>query len=331
MFAVTQIVSLFRRAGGTSFVVWFALHPVLAFGADQSAVSVLYAGSLATVMENGVGPAFVKATGYGYQGEAQGSLGAAQMIRDHLRTPDVFISADPLVNLQVLMGPQNGSMVKWFTVLASSQLVLAYSPQNKFVSKFEDAAAGRISWYEVLETPGVRFGRGDPSIDPKGYRTLFLFGLAAKYYGREEIPRLLGDPMNPAQVFPEIALLARVEAGQLTAGIFYKHEILAHHLQYLELPPQINLGDPRFSDLYAQESYTTVTQQRIPGAPILFTITLPEAVRHRDPALAFVRFALTSQDLLRQFGFGNVEHRVGGDSNEVPAELRALTSGVFKP
>jgi molybdate/tungstate transport system substrate-binding protein len=331
MFAVTQFVSLFRRAGGICLIVGFALLPASAFGADQPIVSVLYAGSLATVMENGVGPAFVKATRYGYQGEAQGSLGAAQMIRDHLRTPDVFISADPLVNFQILMGPKNGSMVKWFTVLASSQLVLAYSPQGKFLSKFQDAAVGRIPWYEVLETPGVRFGRGDPSIDPKGYRTLILFDLAGKYYGRESIPKLLGAPMNPAQVFPEIALLARVESGQLAAGIFYKHEILAHHLPYMELPPQINLGDTHFSALYAQESYTTAGQQRISGAPILFTITIPEAARHRDAALAFVRFALTSHDLLQHFGFGNVEHRVGGDGNEVPAELRALTSGVFEP
>lgn len=331
MFAGTQFASLFRRVGGICCFVWFALHCALAFAADPPTASVLYAGSLAAVMEKGVGPAFVKATGYGYQGEAQGSLGGAQMIRDHLRTPDVFISADPLVNLQVLMGPQNGSMVKWFTVLASSQLVLAYNPQSKFVAKFQDAAVGQIPWYEVLETPGVRFGRGDPSIDPKGYRTLFLFSLAGKYYGREDIPKLLGDPMNPAQVFPEIVLLARVESGQFDAGIFYKHEILVHHLPYLELPPQINLGDPHFSALYAQESYTTAAEQRIPGAPILFTITIPEAAPHRDAALAFVRFVLTSQDMLRQFGFGNVEHSVGGDGNAVPAELRALTSGVFRP
>lgn len=331
MFAVSQIVSLFRRAGGICFVIWLGLNPVLAFGAAQPTVSVLYAGSLAAVMEKGVGPAFVKATGYGYQGEAQGSLGGAQMIRDHLRTPDVFISADPLVNLQVLMGPHNGSMVKWFTVLASSQLVLAYSPQSKFVAKFQDAAAGRIPWYEVLETPGVRFGRGDPSIDPKGYRTLWLFDLAGKYYGREDIPKLLGAPMNPAQVFPEIVLLARVESGQFDAGIFYKHEILVHRLPYLELPAQINLGDPHFSKLYGQESYITKDEERITGAPILFTITIPEAARHRDAALAFVRFALASQDMLRQFGFGVVDHSVGGNGNDVPAELRALTSGVFKP
>lgn len=304
---------------------------MLAFGSDQQTVSVLYAGSLAAVMENGIGPAFVRATGYGYQGEAQGSLGAAQMVRNHLRTPDVFISADPLVNFDLLMGPRNGDAVKWFVVVASSQLVLAYNPHSKFAAKFQDAAAHRIPWYEVLETPGVRFGRGDPNIDPKGYRTLFLFSLAGKYYHRDDIPRLLGDSGNPAQVFPEVVLLARVESGQLDAGIFYKHEILVHHLPYLDLPPEINLGDPRFNDRYAQESYTTATGQHIFGAPILFTVTVPESARHRDAALAFVRFLFTSEDLLKQFGFGNVEHRVGGDSTQVPSVLRALASGVFKP
>src|SRR4029078_7358292 len=78
--------------------------------ARNRSVSVLYAGSLATVMENGVGPAFSKATGYEYKGEAQGSLGAARMIHDHLRTPDVFVSADPTVNESVLMGNKNENL-----------------------------------------------------------------------------------------------------------------------------------------------------------------------------------------------------------------------------
>ncbi|HVT17258.1 MAG TPA: substrate-binding domain-containing protein [Thermoanaerobaculia bacterium] len=93
-------------------------------------VSVLYAGSLGAVMENGLGPAFVKATGYTYQGEAQGSLGAAQMIRHRLRTPDVFVSADPAVNETVLMGAANGDLVKWYATVATSQLVLAFNPQG---------------------------------------------------------------------------------------------------------------------------------------------------------------------------------------------------------
>jgi molybdate/tungstate transport system substrate-binding protein len=305
--------------------------PAFSFNQPERTVSVLYAGSLATVMENGIGPAFEKATGYKYQGEAQGSLGAAQLIRDHLRTPDVFISADPLVNTNLLMGPQNGNAVKWFAVVASSQLVLAYNPRSKFAKKFEEAAANKAPWYEVLATPGLRFGRGDPTIDPKGYRTLFMFNLAGRYYHRDDIPKLLGPPLNPDQVFPEVVLLARVESGQFDAGIFYKHEIIARQLPYISLPSEINLSDPRFSSLYAQETYTTSSGPQVSGAPILFTVTIPESAPHREAALAFVQFLLKSGELLRKFGLEEVEHRVGGDAAQIPPGLRGLTSGVFKP
>ncbi|HEX4604080.1 MAG TPA: extracellular solute-binding protein [Candidatus Angelobacter sp.] len=320
------------RAGSCLFFLCL-LFPtaVLPASAPEKTVSVLYAGSLAAVMENGVGPAFVQATGYEYQGEAQGSMGAAQLIHDHLRTPDIFISADPAVNEQVLMGPQNGKLVKWFSVLASSQLVLAYNPNSRFAAKFKEVEGGSLPWYEILKLPGVRFGRGDPSIDPKGYRTLFMFRLAGEHYHRLDIPALLGTDMNPAQVFPEIVLLARVESGQFDAGIFYKHEVVAHKLPFINLPAEINLGDPHFAARYGRESYTTPSGKHVAGAPILFTITVPETVKHREAALAFARFLLSSGKLLQQYGLGNVEHQVGGDVTQVPAELREFNAGPFKP
>jgi len=282
-------------------------------------------------MENGLGPAFSKSTGYEFQGEAQGSLGAARMIHDHLRSPDVFISADPSVNENVLMGSKNGELVTWFLTLASSQLVLAYSPNSKFAEKFEAAAAGAVPWYEVLKTPGLRFGRGDPRTDPKGYRTLFLFELAGKHYKLPELPALLGDPINPEQVFPEVALLARVQSGQSDAGIFYKHEVVAHKLPFVTLPAEINLSDPKFSAFYAQASYTTPSGEHVSGAPILFTITIPRAVGHKESAVAFVRFLLSSNDLLKEFGFGIIDHRVGGDAAQVPTELGSFSSGKYEP
>jgi molybdate/tungstate transport system substrate-binding protein len=312
-----------------------AVSLLLSACADASSqgrsVSVLYAGSLATVMENGVGPAFSKATGYQYKGEAHGSLGAARLIHDRLRRPDVFISADPAVNESVLMGDQNGRLVTWYVVLASSELVLAYNPKSPAAASFAAAAAGKTSWYEALERPGARFGRGDPTIDPKGYRTLFLFTLAGDYYHRPEIPRLLGEPLNPVQVMPETALLARLESGQLDAGIFYRHEIVPRKLPFLRLPPEINLGDPSFAALYARAAYTTPAGERVHGAPILFTVTIPTTVSDRAAAEAFVRFLLTSPELLRSFGFGIVDHQVGGDGSRMPKDLRALCSGTYTP
>ena len=293
-------------------------------------VSVLYAGSLATVMENGVGPAFTKATGIAYTGEAHGSLGAARLVHDHLRSPDVFISADPAVNESVLMGSKNGNLVTWFATFASSQLVLAYNPKSRFAADFAAAAAGKTPWYEVLAKPGVRFGRGDPTIDPKGYRTLFLFDLAGKHYHRPGIPGLLGDALNPAQVLPEVSLLARVESGQFDAGIFYKHEIVAYKLPFVSFPPEINLSDSRFAASYAQATYTPPNGERVSGAPILFTLAIPKTVQDPAAAKAFVRFLLSSPELLKRFGFGIVAPRVGGDRAQVPADLR-LCFGTYKP
>lgn len=297
----------------------------------DNTVSVLYAGSLATAMENGLGSSFSKATGDAYKGEAQGSLGGARMIHDHLRSPDVFLSADPTVNETVLMGDKNENLVSWYVTMASSQLVLAYNPKSAFADKFKAAAANEIPWYEVLQIPGVRFGRGDPTTDPKGYRTLFLFDLAGKHYKKPEIPRMLGEPLNPAQVFPEIVLLARVETGQFDAGIFYKHEVVAHHLPYVTFPPEINLGYPQFANLYAEATYKLPSGDQVKGAPILFTITIPRTVSHPAAAEAFVRFMLSSTKLLEEFGFGTVEHQVAGDREQIPAGLRGLCPGTYKP
>jgi molybdate/tungstate transport system substrate-binding protein len=323
--------AVFVRSASLALLIALLSCPLPAADPQERTVSVLYAGSLGAVMEKGVGPAFVQATGIKYEGEAQGSLGAARMIRDRVRTPDVFVSADPSVNETVLMGPKNGSLVRWYMILASSSLVIGYNPNGKFGAKFQEAATHKVPWYEILETLGVRFGRGDPSIDPKGYRTLFLFGLAGQYYRRPELAGLLGDPANPAQVFPEIVLMGRVESGQFDAGVFYKHELAGHQLRYIELPPEINLGDPRFASSYARESYTTPSGEHMAGSPILLTVTIPETVRHHEAGLAFARFLLSSSKLLEQFGLGNVEHQVGGDVAGVPAELRAFSAGPFKP
>lgn len=315
----------------TALFVASTILPSCKKQSQDDTVSVLYAGSLATALENGVGAAFSKATGHAYKGEAQGSLGGARMIHDHLRSPDIFISADPTVNDTVLMGDKNENLVSWYATMASSQLVLAYNPKSAFVEKFKAAAANQIPWYEVLQTPGLRFGRGDPTTDPKGYRTLFLFDLAGKHYKNPQIPRMLGDPLNPAQVFPEIVLLARVETGQFDAGIFYRHEVVAHHLPYVTFPPEINLGYPQFANLYAEATYKLPSGEQVKGAPIIFTITIPRTVSHPAAAESFARFMLSSTKLLEEFGFGAIDHQVVGDREKVPADLRALCSGTSSP
>jgi molybdate/tungstate transport system substrate-binding protein len=76
----------------------------------QGSVSVLYAGSLVSVMEQAIGPAFTKQTSIGFQGHAGGSNGLAAQIKAGSLHGDVFISADPRVNAD-LTGGANGDRV----------------------------------------------------------------------------------------------------------------------------------------------------------------------------------------------------------------------------
>jgi ABC-type molybdate transport system substrate-binding protein len=67
-------------------------------------VNVLYAGSLISVMETKLGPAFSH-LGYDYKGEGHGSIQDANMIIDGQRFPDVFISVGekPITKLGIYL------------------------------------------------------------------------------------------------------------------------------------------------------------------------------------------------------------------------------------
>jgi len=301
----------------------------LAEGQKLGVVSVLYAGSLGAVLEKGLAPAFERTTGFGFQGEGHGSVAAARMIRDRLRAPDVFVSADPVVNVGLLMGPQNRNIVEWYVTFAAAEMVLGYNPKSRFKDDFEQAREGKLQWYEVLAKPGVKLGRTDPNLDPKGYRALFMFELAERYYHKPGLMALLGPPTNPAQIFPEPDLLVRLESGQLDAAVFYRHEVVAHTLPFIVLPDEVNQSNPRLAGLYAERSYTPDRGITVKGVPILFTLAIPNTVRNTAGALAFVRFILSpsGRAMLEQQGFRSTPVLVGGDPTTLPIELRGVVEG----
>src|SRR5882757_69274 len=280
-------------------------------------VQVLYAGSLGAVLEKSVGPEFEKTSGVSFQGEGQGSLAAAKMIFDGLRSPDVFISADAAVNDKVLMTPDT-KLTDWYVTFASSAVVLGYNSSSKFKSIFEQVQAGKLPWYEALKTPGLKLGRTDPNPDPKGYRTLLLFHLAERYYHRNDLTSLLGDPANPSQIFPEPELLIRMESGQLDAGFFYRHEVIAHKVPFIELPNQINQSAPALASLYKEQKFTTNKGVTITASPIVFTVTIPHTVKNAPGAVAFTRFLLAGKgrNLIEQFGLSPSAILVNGDKSK---------------
>ena len=195
-------------------------------------VSVAYAGPLVNLIENKLAPDFEKATGYKYQGKAAGSTVLANAIRDKIIQPDVFISASTRA-YERLLGVRLGNEVKWSLVFASTSMVIGYSPISQFVDQFHAAAAGTIPWYQVLQQPGVRLGRTDPTLDPKGVYAILVMQLASLYYNQSDIKHtILGSDTNQTQIFPEVDLVADLKDGSLDAGFFYLNEVLDVDLPY---------------------------------------------------------------------------------------------------
>jgi molybdate/tungstate transport system substrate-binding protein len=287
-------------------------------------VSVIYAASLTSVFERRLGPGFEGATGFSFQGEGRGSVAIANLIRDKVRRPDVFVSADPAAD-QSLQGSANGNYVSWWLPFARTELVIGWSPKGSFTSDFEAARSGKRTWESVLEQPGLKLGRTDPELDPKGYRTLFLLQLDEQRTGQSGLSqKILGAPGNPAQIFPEEQLVARLQAGQLDAGFFYSVEAMEADLPYLRLPAEVNQGDPAQAARYAAASYTSKKGQTFKGSPVLYTVTIPSTVRNRQGAEAFVQYLLAKpgQSQLNEAGLPPVQAQVEGDAGTLPASLK---------
>jgi molybdate/tungstate transport system substrate-binding protein len=300
-----QRASLHRGICALLIVAGLLACPI-AQGAD--AFRVAYAGSMGVVMDRFIGPAFAKANGVEFQGIGQGSYGLARQLEGRLLQADVFVAITPgpieIVKKAGLAGPA--------VPVASTQMVIAYSTRSRFVRELDAAAQGRKPWYEVMQTPGLRFGRTDPATDPQGQNIIFTMLIAQNFYKQPGMAdRILGGYQNPQQIFTEPSLLSRLEAGQIDASSGYLSAVKSHRLPYIGLPDEINLSNPemdsswyktvQFSIRLASGKEATLNTQ-----PLVFYATVLKD--SRQPALAgkFVQFLQgpEGQKMLSDNGYG---------------------------
>src|SRR5271155_4765337 len=155
----------------------FAGLMVGASGAKSTApLQVAYAGSMGSMMDGGVRPAIAKARGAELQGRASGSSGLANLIVAGSIRPDVFISVTPGPMRAVLKAGKAHSGIP----IARTEMVIAYSPKSQYAAALAKAGdPGAKPWWQILETPGLRFGRTDPNTDPQGLNIIFTMQPAA--------------------------------------------------------------------------------------------------------------------------------------------------------
>jgi molybdate/tungstate transport system substrate-binding protein len=259
--------------------------------AASGTVSTLFAGSLLNYMEHNFGPSFAKATGYDYRGFGGGSTEVAAQIKGDVRQGDVFISASSAAD-NLLEGSANGDWVSWYTTFASSPLMLAYDPDSSFGKQL---AQGK-PWYQVITEPGILVGRTDPKLDPKGILTVEAVDGAARKLRRPALTHALGS----FPVYPETALIGRLQAGQLDAGFFYAVEASSAHLVTVPLTP-----------VYKYANYT---------------VTILNRAANPTGGAALVRYLLNAQRkfTLKKNGLVTLKPQFSGRKSAVPTSLRKL-------
>lgn len=254
-------------------------------GSASGPVKVLYAGSLTGLMEHTLGPAFTKATGDQVQGYAAGSTELAQQIKGKVRQGDVFISASPDADAAA------GDLAPWYATFATSPVVIGYNPKSRYAADFKSKP-----WYQVIAEPGIRVGRTDPKLDPKGEKTVAAVDAAAGKLHRPQLERALAK----FPVYPEETLVGRLQAGQLDAAFFYSIESTELKIPTVGLEP-------------ADESAT-------------YTVTVLRSAPHEKGAEAFVRYLLGPRGtaMLHDAGFELVTPpSPSGDRAAIPSSLRS--------
>jgi molybdate/tungstate transport system substrate-binding protein len=287
-------------------VLWVSLLGLVSTLAAAQAVPTLrvaYAGSMGVVMDSAAGPAFAKANHAAYQGIGQGSYALARLLAAHQLQADIFVSITP-GPIEVL---KQAGLIHSAAPVASTQMVVIYSPHSRFARDFAAAANGTKPWYEVLGEPGLRLGRTDPAVDPQGANALLSLQLAADYYHRPDLSKhIAGALQNPAQIFTEPSLMSRLEAGQIDAAIGYLSAAQSHHLPTIALPDQINLGNPDMQQAwYDRASLTLDNGKTVRVQPLVFYAGVLNNAAQPALARAFVTFLQSSagQALFRQHGY----------------------------
>jgi molybdate/tungstate transport system substrate-binding protein len=284
----------------------------------RDTVVVYGAASLAGPMRAAL-DSFSRRTGAVVSEEHGASLELARRITELHRIPDVIALADQEVFPELLMP---GAM-SWYAQFARNRMVIAYTNRSRHAAEVTPA-----SWRSVVLRNDVLLGRTDPALAPAGYRALIVYQLAERFYGEPGLAARLEAKTPPGLLRGNAAeLAALLSAGELDYIIDYESLARAQKFSFIQLPPDIDLGDPAHASAYASAAVRVATGRDTVnrrGAPILYGISVPRAAPHAAAGARFVQFLLGSdgRTILRQGYVDPLEHpQLVGDS--VPATLRA--------
>ncbi|MBD3291725.1 MAG: tungstate ABC transporter substrate-binding protein WtpA [Armatimonadia bacterium] len=257
--------------------------------------------------------------------ESSSSRVACRKVSELGRTCDVLATADYLL-LRDMLVPDHA---RWYVAFARNRVVIAYSDRSKYHSEINVD-----NWYDILLRDDVQYGYAEPDQAPVGYRTLLTWKLAGMHYdepGRDLFEELLaGAPES--NIRPHCnELIPLVQSLGLDYIFQYQSVARQHNLQFLQLPPEIDLSSEKHAELYSQVSVElsgatrgeTMTRT---GAPIVYGITVPAEADNPAAGVAFLELLMSERgnNIMEESFQEPVVPALTPDPGDLPEELVKL-------
>jgi molybdate/tungstate transport system substrate-binding protein len=301
---------------------------------DGRVLHVALAGTMEQVMSRQIGLAFTAATGYKLDITRQSSVLLANRIASGELKPDVYISSDANV-MELVMGPANNDRARWYLPILRSRTVIMHGTQSRFNNDIEAVRAGKLRWYELMQRPGLVLKRPNPTIDAGGYRAIFVFDLAERFYNLPGLKqRVLGTDDNESQYFDRTKDFPLIRDGSIDAFVTFITNPLVEGFPFLDLPEEVDQSNPSMQNWYATASYTNPHGQTFHGVYAAYAVTIPVAAANPSEAEAFVRLLLSEKGMtmFERAGFYRFkELRIAGDESAAPQSIRALITTQCRP
>ena len=249
----------------------------------------------------------------------------------------------------------------WYIRFAGNEMVLAYTQKSLYYDTIN-----KINWYNILRDPDVKLGISNPIIDALGYRALILLQLSEAYYGDHLIfENVIGDWFDPVfetvdigtktVIFvPEIEnpigdkisvrassiqVIPLLQSGAIDYAFLYKSNAEQQGLPYIELPDEVNLGNPDYDAYYtkAQVRFLLARFQSIGldrlGKTIYYGLTIPRTAENPADAVLLIDYILGGEGktIFNQLHHPVYEPALTDNIDGCPEELKHyLSTDTYK-
>ena len=250
--------------------------------------------------------------------ESAGSVACVRKITELNKKCDVLATADYSL-IPSMMMPKYAD---WYLMMAKNEIVIAYTDKSKYHNEINSE-----NWYKIFNKPNVVFGFSNPNDDPCGYRSQMVIQLSELYYKNSTIydelilkntnfkvknengTYIITIPkdinVNTNKIFlrsKETDLLGPLETGAFDYLIIYKSVAQQHHLKYITLPKEINLGYYECRDTYKKVKVITADGKEKIGKPIVYGITVPKNAPHPEYGISYVKTVITNPNVFKECG-----------------------------